>query len=89
MMCGVGPLAIRAAAQGNFVLANDLNPDAYKWLQVNVKKNKMSHLVKCANKCAREFLHESIKSNNDNEFSHFDHVYMNLPGNAVEFLDVF
>ena len=31
-MCGVGPFAVRAAAQGNHVLANDLNPDAFKWL---------------------------------------------------------
>ena len=72
------------------MLANDLNPDAFKWLQLNVKKNKLGHLVRCGNKCAREFLLESICAGPDDKvFSHFDHVYMNLPGNAVDFLDVF
>ena len=40
MFCGVGPLAIRAANNGIFVLANDLNPECYKYLNINIKRNK-------------------------------------------------
>lgn len=32
MFCGVGPLSLRAAKAGVFVLANDLNPECYKYL---------------------------------------------------------
>lgn len=32
MFCGVGPLAVRAAQKGVYVLANDLNPECYKYL---------------------------------------------------------
>jgi len=41
MFCGVGPLAIRAAKMGVKVLANDLNPDCYKYLLQNINKNKV------------------------------------------------
>jgi tRNA (guanine37-N1)-methyltransferase len=32
LFCGVGPLAVRAARKGLHVIANDLNPDCYKYL---------------------------------------------------------
>ena len=38
---GVGPFAIPAAKQRCAVLANDLNPESYKYLQVNIKQNKV------------------------------------------------
>lgn len=60
MMCGVGPLAVRAAKAGVFVLANDLNPECFKYLQFNIKKNKMQFMVQAYNQCAREFLLERI-----------------------------
>uniref|UniRef100_A0A672RHB0 tRNA methyltransferase 5 n=1 Tax=Sinocyclocheilus grahami TaxID=75366 RepID=A0A672RHB0_SINGR len=37
---GVGPFAIPAARRGCEVLANDLNPESFRWLQHNSKLNK-------------------------------------------------
>lgn len=41
VMAGVGPFAVPAAKRGLAVLANDLNPDCYKWHQVNARANKV------------------------------------------------
>ncbi|KAL7748062.1 tRNA(m(1)G37)methyltransferase [Sorochytrium milnesiophthora] len=58
-MCGVGPFAVPAGKhRGAVVWANDLNPDSYKWLQVNIDKNK-SHLVRAFNEDGRVFIRES------------------------------
>ena len=99
--CGVGPLSIRAAKQGINVLANDLNPDCYKYLVINSEKNKVSKNISCFNMDAREFIRicisrsKVIKNEDDNfddkfpEDKRIDHIYMNLPKDALEFLDVF
>ena len=34
--CGIGPFSIRAAKKGIKVFANDLNPDCYKYLLLNI-----------------------------------------------------
>lgn len=41
IFCGVGPLAVRAAKKGVYVIANDLNPECYKYLLINAKENKV------------------------------------------------
>ena len=41
MFCGVGPLSIQAGRKKAFVVANDLNPDCYKYLKLNIQKNKV------------------------------------------------
>ena len=43
MFCGVGPLAVKAAVKKPTlkVLANDLNPEGYEYLKMNVKLNKV------------------------------------------------
>ncbi|KAJ1623198.1 SAM-dependent methyltransferase TRM5/TYW2-type [Pavlovales sp. CCMP2436] len=41
MMAGIGPFAIPAAKKGVRVFANDLNPESYKWLTLNVASNKV------------------------------------------------
>ena len=41
VFAGVGPFALPAGKKGCGVLANDLNPNSYKYLQVNVKDNKV------------------------------------------------
>lgn len=83
--CGVGPLAIRAAKNQVKVFANDLNPECYEYLKENIKINKIKeNLITPYNMCAREFIKKCF-----NENENIDHVYMNLPKDALEFLDVF
>lgn len=103
--CGVGPLALRACKKGAKVYANDLNPDAYAYLNNNIalnKLNKDNYLIKTYNMDAREFIKSLVnlsknnidedEDNGDKIFPidlHIDHFYMNLPKDAIEFLDIF
>jgi tRNA (guanine37-N1)-methyltransferase len=41
MFAGIGPFSIPAAKKGCTVLANDLNPKSYHYLQENRKLNKV------------------------------------------------
>ena len=103
--CGVGPLALRACKKGVKVYANDLNPDAFEYLNNNVKLNKLdknNNVIKTYNMDAREFIKSLInlsknnidedEENGDKIFPidlHIDHIYMNLPKDAIEFMDIF
>ena len=91
MFCGVGPLSIQAAKFKNCrVLANDLNPACAKYLEKNIKLNHLKHKILPFNMDAREFVKMIVIENKVSpEYAHFDNVYMNLPVDAVEFLDVF
>lgn len=81
-MCGIGPFAVRAALRKKCkVLANDLNPDSYKWLVENCKINDVEDNVTCFNMDAREFIIKVFAEGG------CDYIVMNLPGTAVEFLD--
>lgn len=63
VFAGVGPFVIPAAIRKNCqVLANDLNPDSYKWLQHNLERNKCLHLVQTFNKDGRAFIKEDVKT---------------------------
>jgi tRNA (guanine37-N1)-methyltransferase len=93
MFCGVGPMAVRCAKKGLNVVANDLNPACYEYLVKNVARNGLEDKVKCFNLDAAAFLNELLAETTDASeivhFRRFTHVYMNLPGDAVEFLYVF
>lgn len=65
------------------VYANDLNPISIKFLEINSEKNKCSNLH-CSNCDARELLQKLQV-----EMVNIDHVIMNLPASAPEFLDSF
>ena len=73
MFCGIGPLALKAAAKkGVKVLANDLNPACFEFLEKNIALNKMSHLVKPHCMDARDFVKmvinkSSVKLSNEEE----------------------
>lgn len=80
--CGIGPFAIPAARKHCKVYANDLNPDAVKWLERNAERNKVSNLVHAHNMSAYSF----ISTMADSPF----HVcIMNLPTSATTFLPAF
>jgi tRNA (guanine37-N1)-methyltransferase len=103
--CGVGPLALRACKKGVKVYANDLNPDAYEYLNNNIKLNKLDKdksVIKTYNMDARVFIKTLVnltknsidedEENPDKIFPydlHIDHIYMNLPKDAIEFMDIF
>ena len=65
------------------VYANDLNPISIKFLEINSEKNKCNNLH-CRNRDARELLQELQV-----QMVSIDHVIMNLPASAPEFLDSF
>lgn len=99
VFAGVGPFSIPAAKKKKcYVLANDLNPESFKWLNVNVKKNKCSNLIQTFNKDGRQFILEEIRldllkrwksKSNTNKKDYNIHITMNLPAMAVEFLNAF
>jgi len=102
MFCGVGPLAVKAAVKRPKlrVLANDLNPEGVAYLKQNIKLNKVSDRVLPFNMDARAFVRMLVqrkpaddlvatKAAIPKEYLKFDHCFMNLPVDAVEFLDVF
>jgi tRNA (guanine37-N1)-methyltransferase len=100
MFCGIGPLAVKAAASNKKikVICNDLNPECYQYLNQNIELNKVKNLVYPFNMDAREFVKYVVNLSNTDpitdspipaNFLRFDHVYMNLPVDAIEFLDVF
>nr|XP_033326018.1 tRNA (guanine(37)-N1)-methyltransferase isoform X1 [Megalopta genalis] len=93
VFAGVGPFAIPAARKGIRVLANDLNPESYKWLKRNAEINKVKSNIKSFNMDGREFLKtvvkEDILNRRVSKEIGSEHIVMNLPSTAVEFLDVF
>lgn len=99
MFCGVGPLAVKAAVKlpKLRVLANDLNPVAFEYLEKNIKLNKIGNRVVPFNMDARAYLRMLVDKDDQREEKQrvpaemlkFQHCMMNLPMDAVEFLDCF
>lgn len=98
VFAGVGPFSVPAARKKCWVLANDLNPESYKWLQHNGKRNKCLTHMKTFNKDGRMFLLEDVKPDllkrwkeqtAEKAVNYSIHITMNLPAMAVEFLDAF
>ncbi|CRL00779.1 CLUMA_CG014034, isoform A [Clunio marinus] len=102
VFAGVGPFAVPAGKKHVIVLANDLNPESYKWLEHNVNKNKTKisknrflQNVQTFNKDGRDFIKEDVKNHllklmeKENVDNRTIHIVMNLPAMAVEFLDSF
>ena len=57
VFAGVGPFALPAGKKGCGVLANDLNPESYKYLQQNIAQNSVrSSLLPCVDACAHSAL---------------------------------
>ncbi|XP_074601093.1 tRNA (guanine(37)-N(1))-methyltransferase [Brevipalpus obovatus] len=99
LFAGIGPFAVPAARKKCEVYANDLNPEATKWMAVNAKLNKVESNLKIFTMDARKFVQEVVKTHLKKNwrqaceqalFINKDyHVLMNLPGMAIDFLDSF
>ncbi|OTB06614.1 hypothetical protein M426DRAFT_20712 [Hypoxylon sp. CI-4A] len=59
LMAGIGPFAIPAGKRGVFVWANDYNPESYRYLDENIKRNKVEQFVRPFNKDGRVFAREA------------------------------
>lgn len=98
VFAGVGPFSVPAGRRKcQSVLANDLNPHSFKWLEQNVKRNKVTKAVTPFNKDGREFILTDLRTDllkrwNEEAIDaarYSIHIVMNLPAKAVEFLDAF
>lgn len=91
VFAGVGPFAIPAARLGASILANDLNPESYRWLQHNCKLNKVESKVRAFNLDGRAFIRGPLKQELPvlMRGTSAVHVVMNLPALALDFLDAF
>lgn len=59
VFAGVGPFAVPAGKKNVLVLANDLNPESYKYLNENILLNKVGDFVKSFHLDGREFIRNS------------------------------
>ncbi|RKP31818.1 hypothetical protein METBISCDRAFT_26295 [Metschnikowia bicuspidata] len=59
VFAGVGPFAVPAGKKYVLVLANDLNPESYKYLVRNVAGNHVADFVKEYNLDGREYIRDS------------------------------
>ncbi|XP_013398950.1 tRNA (guanine(37)-N1)-methyltransferase [Lingula anatina] len=95
VFAGIGPFAVPAGKKKCTVLANDLNPESHKWLQENLKLNKVGGQVQTYNLDGREFIRTVAKADlvswyrEDKYPLQSVHFVMNLPAMALEFLDSF
>ncbi|XP_031473676.1 tRNA (guanine(37)-N1)-methyltransferase 1 [Nymphaea colorata] len=83
---GVGPIAISAAKKVNYVYANDLNPTAVEYLERNLVHNKLERKVEVFNMDGRRFIETVFALRRPERITQ---VVMNLPKDAVQYLDVF
>lgn len=59
VFAGVGPFAVPAGKKRALVLANDLNPESFKYLKENIELNKVGDVVKPFELDGREFIKKS------------------------------
>jgi len=71
VFAGVGPFAVPAAKKGCAVLANDLNPTSFKYLQVNAETNKAADRLRPFCQDGREFIRAVFRTLFDNPFPAF------------------
>jgi tRNA (guanine37-N1)-methyltransferase len=83
MFAGVGPYSILVAKKQSLstVYAIDANPSAFKFLVSNVLANRVLKSVRPMMGDAREVVRSSLSKT-------ADRVIMNLPGKALDFVDV-
>ena len=81
MFCGIGPFPIVIARNKNVdITAVDINPQAIRYLNENIRLNKLKGRIRTY--CG------DVRQVSDTLNSKFDRIIMNLPGLAYTFLDV-
>ena len=66
MFCGIGPFSVKAAVKKRVkVIANDLNPACFEYLQKNIDINKVRKLVIPFNMDARAFVRHVVECSNN------------------------
>lgn len=97
LFAGVGPFSVPAAKGKCKTYSNDLNPEAVKWLKINMKRNKVSgQMFEIYNTDARDFILNDMKHKLIEEYKRVEadgvatlpkiHILMNLPALAPTFL---
>lgn len=100
LFAGVGPFSVPAAKAGIKTYANDLNPEATKWLKVNMRLNKIRlDQFELFNKDAKDFILEDMRRRLVDVYRQVEeeelaikpkiHILMNLPALAPTFLPNF
>jgi tRNA (guanine37-N1)-methyltransferase len=77
MFAGVGPFAISLATRAAFIVASDINPDAVRWMLVNLAKNRIKNVLPVL--ADAHHLPATIPWR-------FDRIIMNLPLSGTAFL---
>lgn len=97
LFAGIGPFAVPAAKMKCQTYANDLNPEAIRWLEINMTRNKVKkEFYKIYNMDAKEFILDELRLRLIDEYERFEveqlatkpniHILMNLPATAPSFL---
>ena len=60
VMAGVGPFSVPAGKKRVFVISNDLNPDSFHWMKVNIQRNKVGDYVEPVNVNGRELIQRCL-----------------------------
>ncbi|GJE89666.1 Met-10 like-protein-domain-containing protein [Phanerochaete sordida] len=60
VFAGVGPFAVPAGKKGCGVFANDLNPESFKYLKLNITKNKVDLLVRPSCEDGKDFIRSVV-----------------------------
>ncbi|MHA1130101.1 MAG: class I SAM-dependent methyltransferase [Candidatus Helarchaeota archaeon] len=82
MFAGVGPFSILMAKLRKVkIWAVDINPAAIYYLRKNISMNKVEHMIKVFEGDVREIWKKNFNFK-------FDRIVMNLPSEAIEFLDI-
>ncbi|KIY50428.1 hypothetical protein FISHEDRAFT_38827 [Fistulina hepatica ATCC 64428] len=68
VFAGVGPFCVPAGKKGCGVLANDLNPESYKYLQENVALSRVQELVRTYCEDGFEFIRAAVRRVYDEPF---------------------
>ena len=88
LFAGVGSFSIQIAKKCNSrIFAMDINPDAIKYLEENIKINKVEDKITCFLMDVKNLLNK----NNDlgkRLKNKMDRIIMNLPKNSIDYLEV-